>query len=97
MQKSTVIPQISHKIENSLMFSSFSAEENQILKKDFDRFCLAQAKRACAMRRATSDTAFKTVYRDRWMHRAARLRVNQGESEGVYDCTRPRMSPPICP
>ena len=30
------------------------------------------------------------------MHRGARLGVNQGEAEGVYDCTRPRMSPQIC-
>ena len=37
------------------------------------------------------------VCRDRRMDRAARLRVNQGEAEGVYDCTRPRMSPQICP
>ena len=35
------------------------------------------------MRRATSDTAFKMVCRDRWMHRAARLRVNQGDNERV--------------
>ena len=50
------------------------------------------------MRRATSDTAFKTVCRDRWMHRAARLRVNQGESEGVYDCTpmRDNLSSYVC-
>ena len=34
---------------------------------------------------------------DRRMQRGTRLRVNQGEAEGVYDCTRPRMSPQICP
>ena len=39
----------------------------------------------------------KWFVRDRRMDRAARLRVNQGEAEGVYDCTRPRMSPQICP
>ena len=49
------------------------------------------------MRRATSDTAFKMLCRDRRMDRGARLGVNQGEAEGVYDCTRPRLSPQICP
>ena len=60
-------------------------------------FVLRKQKRACAMRRATSDTAFKMVCRDRRMDRGARLGVNQGEAEGVYDCTRPRKRPPICP
>ena len=48
------------------------------------------------MRRATSDTAFKMVCRDRRMDRGARSGVNQGEAEGV-DC-RPRLklNPPIC-
>ena len=55
------------------------------------------AERACAMRRATSDTAFKMLCRDRRMDREARLGVNQGEAEGVYDCTRPSWHPKICP
>ena len=38
----------------------------------------------------------KTVVPNRRMDRAARLLVNQGEAEGVYDCTRPMMSPKIC-
>ena len=37
------------------------------------------------MRRGTSGDVFKMVCFDRRMDRAARLRVNQGESEGVYD------------
>ena len=40
-------------------------------KSDFVRFCFAQAKRACAMRRATSGNAFKMVRRDRRMDRGA--------------------------
>ena len=50
------------------------------------------------MRRATSDTAFKMLCRDRRMDRGARLGVNQGEAEGVYDCTpmRDYLSSFIC-
>ena len=59
-------------------------------------FVLRKQKRACAMRRATSDTAFKMACRDRWMHRAARLGVNQGEAEGVDFRPRLKLNPPIC-
>ena len=38
----------------------------------------------------------KWSVRDRWMHRAARLRVNQGDGEGVNSGSRPNQSPPIC-
>ena len=41
------------------------------------------------MRRATSDTAFKMVCRDRRMDRGARLGVNQGESEGPVSAEAP--------
>ena len=60
-------------------------------------FVLRKQKRACAMRRATSDTAFKMVCRDRRMDRGARLGVNQGEAEGVDYCPRLKLSPQICP
>ena len=49
------------------------------------------------MRRATSDTAFKMVCRDRRMDRGARLGVNQGEAEGVDFRPRLKLSPQICP
>ena len=49
------------------------------------------------MRRATSDTAFKMVCRDRRMDRGARLRVNQSEAEGVDYCPRLKLNLPICP
>ena len=41
------------------------------------------------MRRATSDTAFKMVCRDRRMDRGARLGVNQGEAEGPVSAEAP--------
>ena len=41
------------------------------------------------MRRATSDTAFKMVCRDRRMDRGARLGVNQGEAEGPVSAKAP--------
>ena len=61
-------------------------------------FVLRKAKRACAMRRATSDTAFKMVCRDRRMDRGARLGVNQGEAEGVDYCPpmRDNLSSYVC-
>ena len=31
------------------------------------------------------------------MDRRVRLGVNQGNGEGVYDCTRPSRYPPVCP
>ena len=49
------------------------------------------------MRRATSDTAFKMVCRDRRMDRGARLGVNQSEAEGVDFRPRLKLSPQICP
>ena len=98
-------------------------------------FVLRKAKRACAMRRATSGAALKMVCSrpedaswcillrldgyggqeqdcprgaaaefkkknelDRRMDRGARLWVNQGEAEGVYDCTpmRDNLSSYVC-
>ena len=41
------------------------------------------------MRRATSGDAFKMLCRDRRMDRGARLRVNQGESEGPVSAEAP--------
>ena len=60
-QKIHIFSQISHKISEMLVFHFFSAEENWSWESDFVRFCFARAKRACAMRRATSGAAFKMV------------------------------------
>ena len=53
--------QLSHKISKILVFQFFQRKKIGVEKSDFVRYCFAQAKRACAMRRATSDTAFKVV------------------------------------
>ena len=43
------------------LFQFFQRKKIGVEKSDFVRFGFARAKRACAMRRATSDTAFKVV------------------------------------
>ena len=49
------------KSEKSLFFNFFQRKKIGVGKSDFVRFCFARAKRACAMRRATSGAAFKMV------------------------------------
>ncbi|MBQ9088408.1 MAG: hypothetical protein IJY46_06485, partial [Lentisphaeria bacterium] len=53
--------QLSHKISKILVFQFFQRKKIGVEKSDFVRFGFARAKRACAMRRATSGTAFKVV------------------------------------
>ena len=89
---------LSPEISETLIFLNFfSGRKLDSEKVVFARFCFAQAKRACALRRATSETAFKMLYRDRRMDREARLRVNQGEAEGVDFRPRLKLNPQICP
>ena len=75
----------------------FSGRKLELGKVILSDFVLRKAKRACAMRRATSAAAFKMVCRDRRMDRGARLGVNQGEAEGVDFRPRLKLSPKICP
>ena len=72
-----------------LFFIFFSGRKLDWEKVILSDFVLRKAKRAYAMRRATSGNAFKMLCRDRRMDRGARLGVNQGEAEGPVSAEAP--------
>ena len=93
-------PQLSHKIRKTSVFSSFSAEENWILKKWFCQICFAQAKRACRQAAPPFSAVFKTGWYNRRMDRVAMscfASKKRGECTAVLDPSSERGKARDCP